>query len=137
MMNPSRYAQLLSLVLFLSASPFALAMPPMPSTNWPRSLQPEPQELQTESMTTADYLEEIKQQVLYPCYRYMMQVNRLEGFVSVEQFYEYMKATDRVTRLAEATLLEEIRGKPQWARERVYQNGLNKCMHGVRQGRVR
>ena len=83
------------------------------------------------------YLEEIKAEVLFPCYRYMMQLNQLKGFVTVEQFYEYMKATDRVTRLAEETLLKQIRRKPRWERERIYQKGLNSCVLGVHQGRVR
>ena len=88
-------------------------------------------------LSDAEYVEEIKQEVLFPCYRYMMQLNRLEGYVTVEQFYEYMKATDRVTRLAEAKLLEQIRRKSRRAREKVYQAGRNSCIVGVVQGRVR
>lgn len=84
-----------------------------------------------------EYMEEIKQEVFYPCYEEMMKHNGLEGMVTAKDFHLYMKLTDETTRQAETVLLNQVRGKPKQARAIAYMLGLKSCINGVKRSQVR
>ena len=52
-------------------------------------------------------MEELKQEVFYPCYKVMMKHMRLEGVVTAKDFHVYMKLTDKTTQRAETAMLKD------------------------------
>lgn len=79
----------------------------------------------------ADVIQEIKQQVIFPCYRYIISRHNLKNFpFSLEAFYEYMKATNQATQDAERKLLTLLKQAPL-AQEIFFTKGLVACKQGV------
>ena len=87
-----------------------------------------------EYLSDDDYMEELKQEVFYPCYEVMLNHMGLEGTVTTKEFHVYMKLTDTTTQRAETAMLNQVRGKPREARAIAYMIGLRSCIKGVNQG---
>ena len=81
-------------------------------------------------MSEADYRQEIKEEVLIPCFSTIMQKTGLAGQMTVNEFLLILKSQGNTVQRAEEKLLQQIIGKPRNVREILYRVGLSACLNG-------
>lgn len=84
-------------------------------------------------MSEAEYRQEIKREVLVPCFSTIMRQAGLAGHMTVDEFLLVLRSQGTVVQMAEDKLLQQVMGKPKNVREILYRVGLNACLNGSKQ----
>ena len=82
------------------------------------------------STSEVEYRQEIKKEVLIPCFSTIMRNAGLAGQMTVDEFLLILRSQGNTVQMAEEKLLQQVVGKPRNVREILYRVGLSACLNG-------